>query len=478
MPLAHITGIEPETLQGEDLQAVSVATRMSWAAKRETTRTEDMAYCLLGIFDINMPLLYGEGKRAFVRLQEEILKANSDQSIFAWGTSSITRVEQFIDDEMNKLVNQSSEDLVIDSRFGGLLADSPADFQYSQHIDALAHWRLQKDGFKPKPPVIYNRGIHIELPVVEIICDPPQHERRTPVLNRVAKKMFEIAILGCRIRKGYTVDEHNLLGVPIDFVGFDRSGVRYRKLVTISKSRYGLGPEEALRAKLRPLNLAGLSTVLRDIEHLDHGLANYASHPVFPTSESGYSLVRVQCAPSTKFDRRNSIIWCDTTWDGVEAMFVFKCTLTGGAFAIAMTSRPRWFNFEDEKVMAERVYVHAKVLSENLKVSDEPFKEIQRREGGWQSLKERDNFYPERHCQDSGRMMKISLADHREAVITTRWTRWGNRRGWQEELRIDVVDIVRQRSPRPPLQPYALPIGSGKGSAQKSAENSVRTTRK
>ncbi|KUJ11110.1 HET-domain-containing protein, partial [Mollisia scopiformis] len=84
-PLATITGIEPEILQGEDLQAVSVATRMSWAAKRETTRTEDMAYCLLGIFDINMPLLYGEGKRAFFRLQEEILKANSDQSIFAWG---------------------------------------------------------------------------------------------------------------------------------------------------------------------------------------------------------------------------------------------------------------------------------------------------------------------------------------------------------------------------------------------------------
>lgn len=43
---------------------------MRWAASRETKRLEDMAYCLLGIFNVNMPLLYGEGRRAFIRLQE------------------------------------------------------------------------------------------------------------------------------------------------------------------------------------------------------------------------------------------------------------------------------------------------------------------------------------------------------------------------------------------------------------------------
>jgi hypothetical protein len=51
---------------------------------RETTREEDVAYCLLGIFDINMPLLYGEGGKAFKRLQEEITKQSTDQSLFAW----------------------------------------------------------------------------------------------------------------------------------------------------------------------------------------------------------------------------------------------------------------------------------------------------------------------------------------------------------------------------------------------------------
>jgi hypothetical protein len=49
---------------------------MSWAAKRETTRKEDKAYCLLGIFDIYMPLIYGEGEKAFIRLHEAIKKSS------------------------------------------------------------------------------------------------------------------------------------------------------------------------------------------------------------------------------------------------------------------------------------------------------------------------------------------------------------------------------------------------------------------
>lgn len=61
-----------------------LATRMSWISKRKTTRTEDIAYCLLGIFEVNMPLIYGEREKAFLRLQEEIIKRSTDQSIFLW----------------------------------------------------------------------------------------------------------------------------------------------------------------------------------------------------------------------------------------------------------------------------------------------------------------------------------------------------------------------------------------------------------
>jgi hypothetical protein len=61
-------------LHGEaGLGEFAVARRISWAARRETTRVEDMAYCLWGIFDVNMPLWYGEGKKAFTRLQTAIV---------------------------------------------------------------------------------------------------------------------------------------------------------------------------------------------------------------------------------------------------------------------------------------------------------------------------------------------------------------------------------------------------------------------
>ena len=59
---------------------------MRWAAGRKTTRVEDQAYSLMGIFGITMPTLYGEGAYAFRRLQEEILQRIPDQSLFAWGS--------------------------------------------------------------------------------------------------------------------------------------------------------------------------------------------------------------------------------------------------------------------------------------------------------------------------------------------------------------------------------------------------------
>ncbi|EJF59918.1 HET-domain-containing protein, partial [Dichomitus squalens LYAD-421 SS1] len=82
----EITGIPDESLlHKKSLDEFSVAQRLSWAAKRKTTRVEDRAYSLLGIFNINMPTLYGEGHHAFRRLQEEIVQRVPDQSLFAWG---------------------------------------------------------------------------------------------------------------------------------------------------------------------------------------------------------------------------------------------------------------------------------------------------------------------------------------------------------------------------------------------------------
>jgi len=71
----EITGITAQALQGGPLSHFSVNERMSWALKRETKREEDAAYSLLGIFDIHMLLIYGEGReKAFIRLKKKIEK--------------------------------------------------------------------------------------------------------------------------------------------------------------------------------------------------------------------------------------------------------------------------------------------------------------------------------------------------------------------------------------------------------------------
>jgi hypothetical protein len=110
--ISSITGIHSEALQARPVVSFSIAQRMSWASKRTTTRPEDIAYSLLGLFNINMPIVYGEGaKKAFNRLQNEIIKDSDDQSLFAWTTPSV---------ECTTL--------------RGLLADSPADFASSGAI--------------------------------------------------------------------------------------------------------------------------------------------------------------------------------------------------------------------------------------------------------------------------------------------------------------------------------------------------------
>ncbi|KAF8884907.1 heterokaryon incompatibility protein-domain-containing protein, partial [Gymnopilus junonius] len=84
--LSSIKGIPRDVpVEGKSLADICIAQRMSWAAMRQTTRAEDIAYCLLGIFGVNMLTLYGEeGQNAFIRLQHEIMKSSDDHTLFAW----------------------------------------------------------------------------------------------------------------------------------------------------------------------------------------------------------------------------------------------------------------------------------------------------------------------------------------------------------------------------------------------------------
>ncbi|KAI0536368.1 HET-domain-containing protein [Xylaria digitata] len=134
--LADITGIDVRVLKGL-LQSseVSVAARMKWASQRKTTRLEDRAYCLMGLFDVNMPLLYGEGTKAFIQLQEEILKDSNDHSIFLW------RAPEY---DPSRVLS-------------GLLAESPqyfTDVENYQPMPPLASqgstaWSMTNHGLRP-----------------------------------------------------------------------------------------------------------------------------------------------------------------------------------------------------------------------------------------------------------------------------------------------------------------------------------------
>jgi hypothetical protein len=78
----HITGIDLAALEGGDLSQFSLEQRISWATGRETKVEEDLAYCLLGIFDTHMNLIYGEGrKNAFDRLHRKIQKSAQGASL-------------------------------------------------------------------------------------------------------------------------------------------------------------------------------------------------------------------------------------------------------------------------------------------------------------------------------------------------------------------------------------------------------------
>jgi Heterokaryon incompatibility protein (HET) len=76
----EITDIPITALHGTSLSHFPVDERLRWAAKRDTKRKEDKAYCLLGIFDIFMPLIYGEGDNAFIRLKKKINKPCSEKN--------------------------------------------------------------------------------------------------------------------------------------------------------------------------------------------------------------------------------------------------------------------------------------------------------------------------------------------------------------------------------------------------------------
>jgi hypothetical protein len=135
-PISEETGIPLEAIHDFKSERWSIAQKMSWAALRQATRMEDRAYSLLGIFNVNMPLIYGEGESAFRRLQEEILKYSTDQTIFCWRSTNANY-----------------------ATWRGLLAKNPSEFAESGDI-------LEDERVNVPPFQLTNKGIQLSLELV------------------------------------------------------------------------------------------------------------------------------------------------------------------------------------------------------------------------------------------------------------------------------------------------------------------------
>ena len=125
--VGECTGISAAFLTREkSIFDASIAERMGWAAHRKTTRVEDEAYCLFGIFNVNLPTLYGEGRQAFQRLQLEIAKHNRDTTLFTWGLCHTVHHELLAPMGLSEMRSESHRSRK-DERFF-LLAPSPFEF--------------------------------------------------------------------------------------------------------------------------------------------------------------------------------------------------------------------------------------------------------------------------------------------------------------------------------------------------------------
>ena len=180
--ISFVTGIQRAHIH--DINGASAAQKMSWASKRQTRRVEDVSYSLMGIFDVNMPLLYGEGKKAFLRLQHEIVKISNDESLFAWTDGGLVE--------------------------SGLFAQSPKAFAKSEYIVPFNSEDYRY--IHRAPYMVTNRGLAIET----------LHSRdgsSTFVLDR----RFAILPLNCGRQPGigYVRDEDDQLAIGLENVSRD-----------------------------------------------------------------------------------------------------------------------------------------------------------------------------------------------------------------------------------------------------------------
>jgi hypothetical protein len=184
--IASITSIHTQFFE-EGFGGASIAQKFSWASRRQTLRIEDTAYCLMGLFGVNMPLLYGAGREAFIRLQLEIMKVSDDESLFAW-----------TDDSIQPTFYETS----------GLLAGSPASFQHSGDIVSLS-----REHDSTIPYSMTNKGLGISLALIPAMEARQRGVRvhRSESYPRIPESFQFFAFLSCYVPAIPSVEDIHIL---------------------------------------------------------------------------------------------------------------------------------------------------------------------------------------------------------------------------------------------------------------------------
>ena len=288
--ISKATRIQEEALRMQTFHSFSVACRISWMSGRQTTRLEDMAYSLLGLFDISMPMLYGEGDKAFIRLQEEIIREYDDQSIFAWDSTDIP--------------------LSVDKI--GVLATHPSMFRDGVNLEARPSIG--------EPLVITNRGIRMSL----------------PILMEAELPDSPLGILSCSKEGIYS----SVIGIRLDKSKED-------------DTKYGRKRSAVVSLPMKPFALHGImaqastvTLVKRSLEGVKNNLVSQC-WVQYPTSDSfpPCACKVIAMYPSAQWkcdDVTKTLTWTfrGTTEEVVESTIVFIVEDTGERCAIRIQLRP------------------------------------------------------------------------------------------------------------------------------------------
>jgi hypothetical protein len=312
--LRRTTGIDGDILEhSKELTSVAVAKKMSWASKRTTSRIEDTAYCLLGLFGVNMPLLYGEEHKAFIRLQHQIIQGTHDMSIFAWKTAILTQPQQSSEIEIQDF-----------ETYRGILAESPSEFAHCQEL-------VQAGVSEDMEFSMTNRGLRADL------CMPIHHIKFRSLSGSISDGWVYLLPLYCY----YRGQESSRLGVYLRKVGggifvracptlvpiydIDEAGQRYDEAIIESITILSRPPQSL--EQIRQSRAGGV------VFHLPEG---WTMDAVFPLSHfdcqdrvmlrpggsvDGWCLLRLMLLP-----RRQSIYLACFVWTmshGIEQYGIF-----------------------------------------------------------------------------------------------------------------------------------------------------------